>query len=199
VQRSDWAAAGAEPAAAQRAITPKASASVLEDLPFGFIRVPSKIHIADEMISRGDFTLENNLGKEGSVRLGNCLRARLHAGDPGRVRSDCRYGFGEGRGHDLDDQIASIFQLISCRCGLGLITDDGHAGFVGPSRVPVEDRQTHLETFPRPPVEPEPTRTIDCSKARKIPSGRVLPLICLETGKEKRPASLPAVAVSNSG
>jgi hypothetical protein len=52
-------------------------------------------------------------------------------------QSDCRYGPGEGRSHDLKDEIAAMFQLIFHRCGLHLIADDGHAGFVGPSRMPV--------------------------------------------------------------
>ena len=65
-------------------------------------------------------------------------------------QSDCRYGPGEGRSHDLKDEIAAMFQLIFHRCGhdrrtarcqgrgcVHLIADDGHAGFVGPSRMPV--------------------------------------------------------------
>jgi hypothetical protein len=48
-----------------------------------------------------------------------------------------RHGLGKGRGCDLDDQIAAMFQLILHRHGFRLVPDDGHAGFVGPSRVPV--------------------------------------------------------------
>jgi hypothetical protein len=52
-------------------------------------------------------------------------------------RSDCRYGLGKGSSDNLGDQVAAMFQLISYRCGLDLISDDGHAGFVGTSRMPV--------------------------------------------------------------
>jgi hypothetical protein len=52
-------------------------------------------------------------------------------------QSECRYGLGEGCVHDLKDEIAAMFQLIFHRRGLHLIADDGHAGFVGPSRMPV--------------------------------------------------------------
>jgi hypothetical protein len=51
--------------------------------------------------------------------------------------SGCWYGFGKGRGDNLDDQIAMVLQLILHHRGFGLVRDDGHSGLVGPSRVPV--------------------------------------------------------------
>jgi hypothetical protein len=52
-------------------------------------------------------------------------------------RLDCWYGRGKGRGDNLDDQIAAVLQFGLHRCSLYLVADDSHAGFVGPSRVPV--------------------------------------------------------------
>lgn len=56
---------------------------------------------------------------------------------------------GEGRGEDLDDQIAAMLQLVLHRDSFRVVRDNGHAGFVGPPGVPVEDGQAHRRTFPR--------------------------------------------------
>ena len=50
---------------------------------------------------------------------------------------------GEGRGRDLDDQKASIFQLVFHLCGLCFVRNDDHSGFVGSLRMSVHYRQAH--------------------------------------------------------
>ena len=127
-QCRDWATAGAESPATTAVVAIANLGTISHSVSFEAFSV--FFEITAEIIS-------GSYGSENPNVFFSCSQ------------SDCRYRFGKGRGLDLDDQIAAVFQLIFCCCGLGLVSDDGHAGFVGPSRVLVEDRQTHRKTFPR--------------------------------------------------
>src|SRR5436305_8483946 len=75
-----------------------------------------------------------------------------------------------------------MFQSILRRCSAGLVRDDGHAGFVTPARVPVEDGPIHWRSLPAPvlvglikrPVSPQHA---EYTQWNQIPSGpnRMLP------------------------
>ena len=56
---------------------------------------------------------------------------------------------GKGRRGDRDYQKAPIFQLVLDLFGLRPVGDDDHSGFVGPSRMPVRNRQAHRSIFSR--------------------------------------------------
>jgi hypothetical protein len=55
----------------------------------------------------------------------------------------------KGRRGDRDYQKAPIFQLVLDLFGLRPVGNDDHSGFVGPSRMPVRDRQAHRSIFSR--------------------------------------------------
>src|SRR4029077_250035 len=70
-------------------------------------------------------------GAASSRRAASNIAARLSSG---------RQSLGKGRGHDLDDKIAALFQLTLYGLGLCQVGNDGHAGFVGSPRIAVQDR-----------------------------------------------------------
>jgi hypothetical protein len=65
-----------------------------------------------------------------------------------------------------------MLQLVLHRNGFCLIRDNGHAGFVGSSRVPVQNGQTHRMDLPAR-VDANLIGVTNRNKVRKIPMLRL--------------------------
>ena len=86
---------------------------------------------------------------------------------------DWWYRLENWRGHDLDDQKATIFEFALHRRRYRPVRDEGHAGFIGPLRVPISNRQSHRKTLRR--SQAQSTRIARCQKVRKILKSMCVP------------------------
>jgi hypothetical protein len=79
---------------------------------------------------------------------------------------------GKGRGRDLNNQKAPIFQLFSHLRGLHPVRDDDHAGLAGSLRMSVQYGQAHRRMLPSQPLKTACTTAIDRNKLRAHLAGQ---------------------------